>query len=42
MDMQNVYKHALERGAGFVPGKFFFPNPKDGIETMRINFYKCN
>jgi 2-aminoadipate transaminase len=38
MDMEDVYKRALERGVGFVPGKFFFPNPKNGIETMRMNF----
>jgi 2-aminoadipate transaminase len=38
MDMEEVYKQAIEKGVGFVPGKFFFPNPDDGIETMRLNF----
>jgi 2-aminoadipate transaminase len=38
MDMEEVYKRSLEKGVGFVPGKFFFPNPDDGIETMRLNF----
>jgi len=38
MDMEEVYKKAVERNVGFVPGKFFFPNPDDGIETMRLNF----
>ena len=38
MDMEVIYKHALEKGVGFVPGRFFFPNPEDGIETMRMNF----
>jgi 2-aminoadipate transaminase len=38
MDMEAVYKRAIEKGVGFVPGKFFFPNPDDGIETMRLNF----
>jgi 2-aminoadipate transaminase len=38
MDMEDVYKRAIEKGVGFVPGKFFFPNPDDGIETMRLNF----
>jgi 2-aminoadipate transaminase len=38
MDMEEVYKKAIEKGVGFVPGKFFFPNPDDGIETMRLNF----
>ena len=37
-DMEAVYKRAIEKGVGFVPGKFFFPNPDDGIETMRLNF----
>ncbi|MGD8307063.1 MAG: PLP-dependent aminotransferase family protein [Ignavibacteria bacterium] len=38
MDMEEVYRVAVERGVGFVPGKFFYPNPDDGIETMRLNF----
>jgi 2-aminoadipate transaminase len=38
MDMEEVYKRAIEKGVGFVPGKFFYPNPDDGIETMRLNF----
>ena len=38
LDMEIVLKHSLEKGVGFVPGKFFFPNPNDGIETMRLNF----
>lgn len=38
MDMEKVYKRAIEKGVGFVPGKFFFPNPDDGIETIRLNF----
>ncbi len=38
MDMEAVSIRSIERGVGFVPGKFFFPNPNDGIETMRLNF----
>ena len=38
MDMEKVYKRAIEKGVGFVPGTFFFPTPGDGIETMRLNF----
>jgi 2-aminoadipate transaminase len=38
MDMEAVYKSAIKNNVGFVPGKFFFPNPNDGIETMRLNF----
>ena len=38
LDMEEVYKLALQKGVGFVPGKFFFPKQGDGIETMRLNF----
>lgn len=38
IDMEKVYKKSIERGVGFVPGKFFFPKANDGIETMRLNF----
>lgn len=38
MDMEKVFIRSLDKGVGFVPGKFFFPNPDDGIETMRLNF----
>ncbi|MBU2491584.1 MAG: PLP-dependent aminotransferase family protein [Bacteroidetes bacterium] len=38
MDMEEVYQKAIKKGVGFVPGKFFFPNPGDGLETMRLNF----
>lgn len=38
IDMEEVLKKTLKRGVGFVPGKFFFPNVEDGIETMRLNF----
>lgn len=38
VDMEEVLKITLTKNMGFVPGKFFYPNPKDGIETMRLNF----
>ena len=38
MDMEEIYKLSLEKGVGYVPGKFFFPDPNTGIETMRLNF----
>lgn len=38
VDMEELSKLTLEKKVGFVPGKFFFPNPQDGIETMRLNF----
>lgn len=36
--MEEIYKLSLEKGVGYVPGKFFFPDPNTGIETMRLNF----
>ena len=38
MDMEEVYPKAINKGVGYVPGKFFFPNPENGIETLRLNF----
>ncbi len=38
MDMEKVYFKAIERKVGYVPGKFFFPNPEDGLETVRLNY----
>jgi 2-aminoadipate transaminase len=38
LDMEVVSKKSIEKGVGFVPGKFFYPDPNDGIETVRLNF----
>lgn len=38
LDMEDVSKISLQKGVGFVPGKFFYPNPADGLGTMRLNF----
>ncbi len=38
MDMEAVYKKAVTRKTAFVPGTFFFANPGDGRETMRLNY----
>ena len=38
MDMEAVNRNAVERGAAFVPGTFFFAHPGDGQETLRLNF----
>ncbi len=38
VDMEILLKHTLEKGMGFVPGKFFYPTPNTGIETLRLNF----
>jgi len=38
MDMEAVNRRAVENGAAFVPGTFFFARPGDGKETLRLNF----
>lgn len=38
MDMETVYWAAVKRNTAFVPGKFFFAHPNEGLETMRLNF----
>lgn len=37
-DMDAVYERSVAAGAAFVPGKYFFTTPGEGIETMRLNF----
>jgi 2-aminoadipate transaminase len=37
-DMIDLYYKSIENGVAFVPGKFFFTDEKEGIETMRLNF----
>jgi 2-aminoadipate transaminase len=37
-DMDPVYERSVAAGAAFVPGKYFFTNPGQGAETMRLNF----
>jgi 2-aminoadipate transaminase len=38
VDMEQLYWQAIERKVAFVPGKFFFTNPGEGLETMRLNY----
>ena len=38
MDMETVYWAAVKRNTAFVPGKFFYAHPNQGLETMRLNF----
>ena len=37
-DMIRLYHKAIENGVAFVPGKFFFTDEAEGIETMRLNY----
>jgi len=38
LDLEQVYYRAIERNVAYVPGKFFFTEPGEGISTMRLNF----
>ncbi len=34
----SLYEKAIENGVAFVPGQFFYTNPEEGLETMRLNY----
>jgi 2-aminoadipate transaminase len=38
LDMDRVFRRAIEKKVAFVPGKFFYASPGMGQETMRLNF----
>jgi len=38
LEMEAVNRTAVERGAAFVPGTFFFAHPGEGKETLRLNY----
>ena len=42
LDMEQLYWKAVERKVAFVPGKFFFTNKGEGMETMRLNYTKAD
>ena len=38
MDMAAVYTKAVARKVAFVPGQYFYAQPGQGLETLRLNF----
>jgi 2-aminoadipate transaminase len=38
LDMEKLYWKAVARNVAYVPGKYFYTDPGEGIETMRLNF----
>jgi 2-aminoadipate transaminase len=38
LDAVKLYQKAVERNVAYVPGKFFFADPEEGFNTMRLNF----
>ena len=38
MDMEGLYWKTVEKKVAFVPGKYFYTDAGEGLETMRLNF----
>ncbi len=38
LDMEKLYYKSVEQNVAFVPGKYFFTDPAEGHETMRLNY----
>jgi 2-aminoadipate transaminase len=36
--MEEIYHRAAARNVAFVPGRFFFADGEQGVETARLNF----
>lgn len=37
-DIPRIYEKALSKNVAFVPGRYFYADPKNGGRTMRLNF----
>jgi len=37
-NMEALYQRAVKENVAFVPGKYFFADSQNGMETMRLNF----
>ncbi len=38
MDMDELYRKGIEKKVAFVPGKYFYTQKGEGLETMRLNY----
>lgn len=38
LDMEALYSKAIEKNVAFVPGRFFYTQQGEGLETMRLNY----
>jgi 2-aminoadipate transaminase len=38
LDMETLLAQTLKKNVAFVPGKFFFTEPGEGLETLRLNY----
>ena len=37
-DLEQAYQKSVQRGVAFVPGRYFYSQPGEGLATMRLNF----
>lgn len=42
VDAEALYWRAVEEKVAFVPGKYFYINPAEGLSTMRLNFTRVD
>ena len=42
VDAEQLYWKAVDQKVAFVPGKYFFIDPSDGLPTMRLNFTRSD
>lgn len=42
VDAEQIYWRAVEQNVAFVPGKYFYIDPQDGLATMRLNFTRAD
>ena len=38
VETEKLYHDAVKRNVAFVPGRFFYTEPGEGLATMRLNF----
>lgn len=38
LDIEPIYWKAIERKVAFVPGRYFYTEPGEGLETLRLNY----
>ena len=42
VDIEPIYWRSVERKVAFVPGKYFYIEPNEGLATMRLNFTRID
>lgn len=42
LDIEPLYWKAIERKVAFVPGRYFYTEPGEGLGTMRLNYTMCD